>query len=82
MSAESQGPYGPVVCVDSFVEISQLRKLELVDLSGLDHITADQVEALEHAIRAQQNLGLLQPNFRLCLHMPKVIPHNEICVQL
>ena len=81
ISAESE-VRRPMGCVDSFVALSQMRKLKLLDLSGLDHITADQVEALERAIRAQQNLGLLQPNFRLCLHMPKVIPHNEICVQL
>jgi len=83
MSAESQAPW-PIAtgCIDSFIELSQLRKLELLDLSGLDHITADQVEALERAIRAQQELGLLQPNFRLCLQMPKVIPHNELCFQL
>ncbi len=77
MSAESQGPYGPVVCVDSFVEISQLRKLELVDLSGLDHITADQVEALERAIRAQQELGLLQPDVTLNLQVPNKMHHNS-----
>ena len=83
MSAESQAPWPIAVgCIDSFIELSQLRKLELLDLSGLDHITADQVEALERAIRAQQELGLLQPNLRLCLQMPKVIPHNELCFQL
>jgi len=33
MVTDSQAPW-PKVCIDSFVEISQLRKLELVDLSG------------------------------------------------
>ncbi len=81
MSAESQAPW-PIGCTDSFVELSQLRKLELLNLSGLDHITADQAEALERAIRAQQELGLLQPNLRLCLQIPKVTPDKELCVQL
>ena len=57
----------PKVCVDSFVEVSQLRKLRLVDLSGLGNFTADQAGALERAIRAQQELGLLQPVVELCL---------------
>jgi len=68
----------PKVCVDSFVEISKLRKLELVDLSGLDTIPADQAEALECAIRAQQELGLMQPEVRLGLP----ILHNGTCIQL
>ena len=70
----------PMVPIDSFVEISQLRKLELVDLSGLDHITADQAEALERAIRAQQELGLLQPTVRL--RLPKRFTYNSTCFHL
>jgi len=49
MVKDSQGPW-PKVRIDSFVEISQLSKLELVDLSGLANITAGQAEALERAI--------------------------------
>jgi len=79
MVTDSQAPW-PKVCIDSFVEISQLRKLELVDLSGLAHITAHQAEALERAIRAQQELGLLQPDVRLCL--PKMFTQNGTCIQL
>ena len=56
-----------------------MRRLELVDLSGLANITADQAEALEGAIRAQQELGLLQQDVRLCL--PK-IPYDGTCTQL
>ena len=74
-----QAPW-PMVCIDSFVEISQLRKLELVDLSGLINITADQAEALECAIRAQQELGLLQPIVRLFL--PNRSTHNGTCIHL
>ncbi len=77
----------PKVCVDSFVEISQLRRLELVDLSGpglgrgLGNITVDQAEALECAIRAQQELGLLQPGVRL--RLSKMMPHhNDIHFQI
>ena len=74
------GPLGPwpKVCVDSFVEISQWRRLDLVYLSGLGNITADQAEALERAIRAEQELGLLQPQVRLRLTML----HNGTCIQL
>ena len=68
------------VCVDSFVELSQLRKLKLVDLSGLGNFTADQAGALERAIRAQQELSLLQPDVEL--RLPKMIPHGGICFQL
>ena len=70
---DALGPWSKVG-VDSFVEISQLRKLELVDLSGLCDITADQ------AIRAQQELGLLQPDIRL--RLAKMMPHNSTCIQL
>ena len=68
------------MCVDSFVEASQLRKLRLVDFTRLGNFTADQAEALERAIRAQQELGLLQPDVELCL--PKMIPHGDTCIQL
>ncbi len=70
----------PKVCVDSFVEVSQLRKLRLVDLTGLGSFTADQAEALERAIRAQQELGLLQPDVEL--RLPKMLPHGDTCIQL
>ena len=69
MVKDSQGPW-PKVRIDSFVEISQFHKLELVDLSGLANITAGQAEALERAIRAQQELGLLQRDVRF--RLPKV----------
>ena len=69
----------PNVCVDSFVEISQLRKLESVDLSGLGSITVGQAKALERAIRAQQELGLLQPS--VILRLPKKMPHKGTCPQ-
>jgi len=72
----------PVERVDSFVEISQLRKLELVDLSGLGNITADQAEALKCAIRAQQELGLLQPNVRLVLQVCQDDVSRRCCVHL
>ena len=74
------GPLGPwsKVCVDSFVEISQLRRLQLVDLLGLGNITADQSEALERAIRADQELGLLQPEVRRRLPML----HNGTCIRI
>ena len=57
--------------IDSFVDISQLHKLKLVDLSGLANITAGQAGALERAIKAQQELGLLQPAVRLYLPIGK-----------
>ncbi|KAL0021034.1 hypothetical protein WJX77_010369 [Trebouxia sp. C0004] len=40
----------------------------------VSHCTADQAGALECAIRAQQELGLLQPDVEL--HLPKMIPHG------
>ena len=55
----------PKVCVDSFVEISQLRRLELVGLSRLGTVAVGHAAPLERAIRAQQELGLLQPNVGL-----------------
>ena len=70
----------PKVCVDSFVEVSQLRKLRLVDLTGLGNFTADQAGALERAIQSQQELGLLQSVVKLLL--PKMIPHGDTCIQL
>ena len=78
MVKDSQGRW-PRVRIDSFVEISQLRKLELVDLSGLASITADQAQVLEHAIRGQQELGLLQRDVRL--RLPR-IPYDGTCTQL
>ncbi len=60
---------------------SQLRKLEVVDLSGLDNITADQFEALEDAVRAQQELGLLPPDVKIVLNVPNKMHHNGGCVQ-
>ena len=67
MMTQSELSFKPKVHIDSFVEISQWRKLELVDLSGLDYISAAQAEALKRAIRAQQELGLLQPTVELFL---------------
>ena len=78
MVKESKGSW-PKVCIDNFVEISQLRKLELVDLSGLANITAGQAEALERAIRAQQELGLLLRDVRFCLSKN---PYDGTCTQL
>ena len=78
MVKDSKGPW-PKVRIDSFVEISQLRKLELIDLSGLANITAGQAEALERAIRAQQELGLLQRDVRF--RLPKT-PYDGTCTQL
>jgi len=77
--SDLQAPW-PKACIDSFVDICQLRKLELLDLSGLAHITAHQAAALEHAIRAQQKLGLLQPIVNLCL--PKRPTDNGTCIHL
>lgn len=80
MSDESQVP-SLRGGIDNFVEISQLRKLEVVDLSGLNRITADQVRALECASRAQQELGLLQPDVALMLQVPNKMHPNSRCVQ-
>ena len=66
--------------IHGFVDICELRKLELLDLSGLAHITAHQAAALEHAIRARQKLGLLQPIVNLCL--PKRPTDNGTCIHL
>ncbi len=81
----------PRVSIDSFVEISQLRKLELVDLSGLVRVTVGRAKALECAIRAQQELGLLQPGIRLYLPNRKkrdidpeitMSTHDDSCIHL
>ncbi len=80
MSDESQVP-SLMGGIDKFVEYSQWRKLDVVNLSGLDRITADQVEALECAIRAQQELGLLQPDVTLILQVPNKMHPNGHCVQ-
>ncbi len=47
----------PRVSIDSFVEISQLRKLELVDLSGLVRVTVGQAKALESALEPNKSLA-------------------------
>lgn len=68
----------PKVCVDSLVEISQLRRLELVGLSRLGTVAVGHAAPLERAIRAQQELGCSQMLDCLSFWMP----HNYPCTQV